>query len=104
MSYNDINCPYCNVGLEICHDDGFGYEEDEKHEMQCRSCDKNFIFTTSISFDYEPEKADCLNGEPHKLKESTTIPRRYTKLQCENCDYSEDLPEGHPFLSEEYSI
>ncbi len=26
----DINCPYCDAELDICHDDGFGYEEGVK--------------------------------------------------------------------------
>jgi hypothetical protein len=84
---NDIECPYCGAGQDICHDDGFGYEEDLRHEQECGSCGKTFVFTTSISFYYEAAKADCLNGEPHKLKMSMTMPRQYSEMCCEDCDY-----------------
>jgi thiamine kinase-like enzyme len=51
----DLNCPYCDAELEVNHDDGFGYEEGVKHEMECGKCGKSFVFQTSISFYYEPE-------------------------------------------------
>jgi hypothetical protein len=63
----DLECPYCEAELEVSHDDGFGFEEDEKHEMQCKRCEKNFTFQTSIHYDYDAEKADCLNGGPHRF-------------------------------------
>lgn len=34
----DLNCPYCDKELEVCHDDGFGYEEGVKHQMECSGC------------------------------------------------------------------
>jgi hypothetical protein len=83
---NDLNCPYCDAGLEVCHDDGFGYMEGVKHEMQCGKCDKNFVFETSISFYYEPEKADCLNDENHIWKANNTFPVEYTNMCCTMCD------------------
>jgi hypothetical protein len=98
---NDIKCPYCGEEQEVCHDDGFGYEEDRRHEMQCHKCEKYFVFTTHISFYYFPEKADCLNGDPHDLKETSTYPRRHTKMACKNCDHIEPLPKDHPFLQEQ---
>ena len=84
---NDMRCPYCDAEQEVCHDDGQGYEEDVRHEHQCSNCRKNFVFTTSISFYYEPTKADCLNGKPHELKMSTTYPREYSEMCCEYCDF-----------------
>ena len=69
---SDLNCPYCDAELEVCHDDGFGYEEDKAHEMECDECGKNFVFHTHISFNYHPEKADCLNGSPHDFRNWTT--------------------------------
>lgn len=84
----DINCPYCEAGQDICHDDGFGREEGVKHEMQCDECEKYFTFTTSISFDYEAEKADCLNGSDHDFKPTMTHPREYTKMECTMCEES----------------
>ena len=81
----DVRCPYCDAGLEICHDDGFGYEEGVKHQTQCSQCGKYFVFETSISFYYDPEKADCLNDGEHDWKPSTTYPRQFTKMECSIC-------------------
>lgn len=92
MSY-DLNCPYCDAQLNVCHDDGFGYQEGVNHEMQCEKCDKNFVFQTSISFYYEPEKADCLNGEPHELKISSTHPNAFSTMDCQHCDFTRELTE-----------
>jgi len=30
-----VNCPYCGAEQEICHDDGYGYEEDVLHQQEC---------------------------------------------------------------------
>lgn len=59
---SDMQCPYCGADQEVCHDDGNGYAEGVKHEHECSECEKTFVFETFISFDYEPSKADCLNG------------------------------------------
>lgn len=85
----DIECPYCGHDFDVCNDDGHGYEEDKSHEERCPSCDKNFVFTTMISFTYSPAKADCLNGAPHRLELSNTYPKEHARLQCQDCDYSE---------------
>ena len=90
MSY-DLECPYCNAQLNICHDDGFGYDEGKKHKMSCSSCGRYFLFETSISFYYEPSRADCLNGGEHNLKPSITYPRSYTRMVCEDCDYERKI-------------
>ncbi len=85
---DDVNCPYCDAPQEINHDDGAGYEEDQRHEQTCRKCDKVFVFTTSIIYNYEAVKADCLNeGGEHKLKMSKTYPRQYSDMACEDCDF-----------------
>ena len=81
----DLECPYCETELEVCHDDGFGYEEGVKHQMECGNCEKSFVFETSISFYYEPEKADCLNGDEHKWKARRCYPKGFTKMECESC-------------------
>ena len=83
----DMQCPYCGADQEVCHDDGAGYSEDERHEHTCSVCDKTFVFTTCISFSYTPRKADCLNGTPHDLVLSNTQPRQYSKMRCKHCDY-----------------
>ena len=82
---SDLNCPYCDAELEVNHDDGQGYEEGVLHEMQCRKCDKYFVFETSISFYYQPEKADCLNDGNHIYKPQHTSPSFFTKMQCQTC-------------------
>lgn len=81
----DLECPYCEKELEVCHDDGFGYAEGVKHQMECDGCGKHFVFETSISFYYEPEKADCLNDGNHDWKPSRTYPKEFTQMECFMC-------------------
>lgn len=83
---SDAKCPYCNVEIEITHDDNYGYEEDTRHEQYCGDCDRNFTYTTSISFYYETFKADCLNGSDHDYKPIATFPKEFTKMECSTCD------------------
>lgn len=83
---SDIECPYCGHEQEVNHDDGANYDESVTHQMECYECEKEFVFTTCISFDYYPEKADCLNGGAHDFKPTCTVPRQYTKMQCTMCD------------------
>jgi len=94
------HCPYCLTVNEINHDDGYGYDEDTKHNQECIRCEKTFIFTTLISISYRIKKADCLNGAEHDYKETKTYPARFTRLKCSVCDDEKPLPAGHPFLSE----
>jgi len=82
---SDLECPYCGVDLEVCHDDGEGYEEDILHEMECHVCEKSFIFTTAIIFYYKPKKADCLNDGKHIFKPTNTFPKECTRMECETC-------------------
>lgn len=81
----DLECPYCETGLDVCHDDGFGYEEGVKHQMECSNCEKTFVFETSISFYYAPEKADCLNKGEHEWKPARAFPLEYTRMECKSC-------------------
>lgn len=90
----DINCPYCDAGLNINHDNGFGYQEDIKHQMECENCNKTFVFTTSISFYYEAEKADCLNGKKHKYEKTITFPKEFSKMRCVFCDDERELTDN----------
>lgn len=83
---SDVNCPYCDAEQEINHDDGYGYEEDLIHNQECDNCDKTFTFTTSISYYYEAQKADCLNGSEHIYKPTITFPREFTEMRCIMCD------------------
>lgn len=88
---SDIECPYCGYEQDICHDDGFGYEEGVKHQMECINCGKTFVFETAIIFNYEAEKADCLNGAPHDWHPSKTYPIEFTKMRCSMCGEEREL-------------
>jgi hypothetical protein len=81
-----VDCPYCGSDVSINHDDGYGYEEDSRHEEYCGKCEKNFVYTTMIMFHYNAYKADCLNDSEHKYKQSSTHPKWATKMVCEDCD------------------
>jgi hypothetical protein len=99
------NCPYCNTKVDINHDDGYGYEEGETYQQECSYCGKTFIYYTSISFYYELEKADCLNGSDHIFKPTVTVPKCFTKMRCTMCDKERLLTEEeknlHKIPSEE---
>ena len=86
MNKEDMECPYCGEGQEVNHDDGAGYSESETHQHQCTACDKYFVFYTAISFSYDANKADCLNGQPHKFKFSKAYPHEHSKMRCLDCD------------------
>ena len=83
----DIECPYCKKWLDIDHDDGYGYEENETYMQTCEHCNKTFTYTTAILYVYEAEKAPCQNGEPHKLKRIWGSPKELFeyKRRCEWC-------------------
>jgi len=81
----NVNCPYCNEPDEINHDDGYGYEENVMHEQHCSNCDKEYGFTTEISFYYEVHNTMCKNDGEHKWKPITTVPKCFTEIMCECC-------------------
>lgn len=89
----DLQCPYCQHGQTVCHDDGHGYEENTKHQMQCHNCDKHFVFETTIIFSYESGKADCLNDGNHKYKPTHTSPSAFTSMECSLCGEERDLTD-----------
>jgi hypothetical protein len=82
----DLECPYCEHPQDIDRDDGNGSEEDHAYEMECKNCEKNFVFYTSIHYTYDAQKADCLNGSPHNL-ETKLYPWLKT-VECKDCGYS----------------
>ena len=88
---NDVKCPYCGNYQQINHDDGYGYEEDETHQQNCQSCDKVFVYTTSILYCYDAAKADCLNGANHKYTLSNTHPKEWSQMICEGCNDGREL-------------
>lgn len=81
----DTNCPYCNASLDINHDDGYGYEENEIHQQECSKCLKTFIYTTGAIYLYSVSKADCLNDREHKYEPTKTFPVEATRLRCSTC-------------------
>lgn len=93
---DDIECPYCNKSFDICNDDGHGTEDGTTYEEQCPHCEKYFVFTSSIMFHYSPEKAPCLNGEPHKYKKVVGFPEEAFKdlFRCEYCAVERELRGG----------
>jgi transcription elongation factor Elf1 len=89
----DLECPYCEKELDICHDDGFGYEEGVKHQIECPHCEKSFVFETSITFYYEPEKADCLNDGQHDHQLTHTYPKEFSTMRCSMCGDEREMTE-----------
>lgn len=90
----DLECPYCGHEQDVCHDDGFGYEEDIAHEVECRGCEKLFQFYTNISFSYEVNAADCLNNGAHTYKKTRTYPPQFSCLRCEVCGDEKPIPKA----------
>jgi hypothetical protein len=89
----DVECPYCKQMIDINHDDGYGFEEDVKHEQYCHNCEKYFVYTTSIIYIYESYKADCLNDSQHNYKPTKTFPTWATKMRCTDCEHERELTE-----------
>ena len=87
----DVECPYCEKRIEINHDDGYGYEEDELHEQECPECEKQFVYRTVISIHHEAMTADCLNGVPHAYKKTATYPPEFAKFRCSMCGDEQPL-------------
>ena len=83
---SDVKCPYCGLEQEINHDDGFGYDEGVDHEQDC-NCGKTFIFTTSISFNYDVE---CQPDDHVMESFGDKWPGMY---RCEKCDFYERVKE-----------
>ena len=86
------NCPYCDEAIEIDHDDGYGYEEDEIFEQECKHCNKVFKYNTDIIYVYTLDKAPCLNGEAHDWKPRRGAPAYYFegKELCNCCGEERD--------------
>lgn len=97
----DVICPYCEKEQDINHDDGYGYQEGVTHNQQCGFCNKYFVFQTSISFDYEVDKAACLNDGPHDFQPTRTFPKEYTEMECVACS---ETRKPTPEEKQKYSI
>ena len=88
---SDVKCPYCGGRQEICHDDGYGYDEDAIYSQECSGCKKDFIFTVAILLTYETHKAPCLNGEPHDYQKTRTHPVEYARMRCSVCGEEREM-------------
>lgn len=88
------NCPYCNAIIEIDHDDGYGYEEDETYQQECPKCEKIFVYHTTVSYSHSLHQADCLNDGQHQWESTMTFPKEFTEMRCKLCDKTrEPTPE-----------
>jgi hypothetical protein len=81
----DVKCPYCDFEQNINHDDDRGYVEGILHHQQCCNCEKSFAFTTTLIFNYDAIKADCLNDGKHQWRPTKTYPKIATKMECFSC-------------------
>lgn len=103
--YNEITCPYCDFGYDLCHDDGAFYHDGESEKEQCPKCEKYFMVTSHLSWDFSSEKADCLNGSEHDWQPQSGYPRefffgRFTCSQCEEQECRDE--EGRKKALQEY--
>ena len=87
----DTECPYCGADVEINHDDGYGYSEDDLHQQECGECGKTFAYTTMICFYYRARKADCLNDGEHQYEKTKTYPPEFARLRCKDCGHEKPL-------------
>ena len=92
MSYEEIECPYCEHAYDLNHDDGAFYNNGEREATECPNCEKKFLVYSSMSWDFDAEKADCLNDGNHQwVKEHSkpnieTYPDLAARERCETCD------------------
>lgn len=91
-----VECPYCELDVEICHDDGAYYHDEETEEIECEHCEKKFLVRSSISWDFYGEKAECLNDGNHQWKKR--FPRHenvdYSRYEeCADCGEKRTLPK-----------
>lgn len=84
VDMSDIKCPYCGHWQDICHDDGYGYDEGNEHEQHCENCDKEFKFTTSVMYSYS---VYCESESDHEMYQA--IDDEPDFFMCKNCDHSE---------------
>lgn len=87
----DIQCPYCEGWHEH---DGERNESCVSYPMECRHCERNFLFQIEYYPTFTERKADCLNGASHEWKDrlkNNEYYRSYFKKWrvCEWCEKEE---------------
>ncbi|WP_026536949.1 hypothetical protein [Arthrobacter sp. 9MFCol3.1] len=84
----DVTCPYCDHDFDLSHDDGAFYDQDRAEECECPNCEKYFMVSSSIIWEHEAHKADCLNGGEHDWKPMLGYPKEYfaDRERCDACD------------------
>lgn len=96
---DDIKCPYCGKEQEICHDDGYGMEEDRMHEQECRGCEKTFGYKTSIVLYYDAHAIPCMDADNkgdksrHSWKLTKTFPKEFSQMECAVCEKRRPMTE-----------
>lgn len=93
--YEEIYCPYCEHGFDLNHDDGKYYDESNWRECECPKCEKNFMVSSSLSWDFEGHQADCLNGGEHEWQPQSGFPRElfHGRFTCKNCNEEDHRDE-----------
>ena len=86
-----VECPYCEKEHEVDMCDGGDWSQDARREEECPHCEKSFIATVEWNPTFWAEKADCLNGGEHNLKEEGAFPDQIaqTKISCRVCGHVE---------------
>ena len=87
----DMQCPYCGAPQEVNRDSSDWYEENIKHDHQCRKCEQSFVFTTSITFSFTPYKAKCIDTDEHKFAITHTYPIEMANMECVHCGLTREM-------------
>lgn len=93
-----IECPYCQHEYDPEMNDGGDWSQDARREEECPECEKNFMITVSWEVSFESEKADCLNGGAHRLKEEwhTDAVVKVPQIACTACGHVTQQRELQP--------
>ena len=103
----DVKCPYCGFEQDIDHDDGVGFEENKVWQQLCQNseCEKTFVYSTYIHYDYKVKQADCLNEGKHDWKPVHIFPEcfSFATSRCSICEEEKCFdPEGKDKAIKEY--
>lgn len=79
---NEIICPYCQSDESYILDD-WALDEGE-NEIECSSCEREFVTFMEITVSYETMRLDCSNGD-HDM-EPVEIDG-YEADMCNHCGY-----------------